>query len=195
VSFLNLFKVISFDFTMLDFACVVVTNYHSIMYASAVFAAIMLFVVLFQLRRFHAARKLQKRNELELEAALYNGRPVESGAVEAVTDTPDNTMLSACLVASYLIYPSCTTVFSQAFNCRRIDGVAFLTRDLSVPCAASAHQKAELVASLMLAAFSCGLPALYLAMMYPHRHKHGLTIARKTLGGGNTGLYGSMSFL
>jgi hypothetical protein len=175
--------------------CLVVRNYHSTLYVVAVFAAGMVALLIFQLagsalvemfRQFmkrHADRALQKQD------SNISQRHIKENT--AVPEAPK--FLSACLISSYLIYPSCTAVFSNTFNCREIDGVKYLTKDLSINCASDAQQNAVAVAGLMLVVFSVGLPVLYLQML--HKHRPGVNAA----GGhehavGATGLYGSMQF-
>jgi hypothetical protein len=80
-------------------------------------------------------------------------------------------LLSLCIVPSYLLYPSISALFFQTFNCREIDHDNFLAPDLSIDCNSSEHARAEGVAWVMIAAFSIGLPAIYQALLYPHRKR------------------------
>jgi hypothetical protein len=84
------------------------------------------------------------------------------------SDTHSN-VLALCIVPSYLVYPTFSSVFFQTFNCRRIDQDRFLVSDLSIDCDSSEHARAEVVAGLMIFAFSIGLPVLYQALLYPNR--------------------------
>jgi hypothetical protein len=78
-------------------------------------------------------------------------------------------VLTLCIVPSYLVYPTFSSVFFQTFNCREIDQDRFLVSDVSIDCDSSEHASAEVVAGLMIFTFSIGLPVLYLALLYPHR--------------------------
>jgi hypothetical protein len=92
-------------------------------------------------------------------------------------------LLSLFIVPSYLLYPSISALFFQTFNCREIDQSRFLTPDLSINCDSSEHARAEGVARLMIGAFSIGLPAIYQALLYPHRHQLASSLSHEGTGG------------
>jgi hypothetical protein len=66
--------------------------------------------------------------------------------------------LSLCIVPSYLLYPSTSSVLFQTFNCRTIDQDRILSRDLSVNCDTEAHAQAQSMALVMIVLFCVGLP-------------------------------------
>jgi hypothetical protein len=146
---LDLPKYISID-------CVVDNNYHSKLYGTAVFAAGMVGIIFLQILGAAAKTALAHHQDAKSE---------ETKAVAAEAPA----FLAACLIGSYLIYPSCTAIFSQTFNCREIDSVDYLTKDLSIKCDSAAQTAAESVAGLMLFVFSVGLPCLYLMMLRKHK--------------------------
>ena len=146
---LDLPKYISID-------CVVDSNYHSKLYGTAVFAAGMVGIIFLQILGAAAKTALAHHQDAKSE---------ETKAVAAEAPA----FLAACLIGSYLIYPSCTAIFSQTFNCREIDSIYYLTKDLSIKCDSAAQTAAESVAGLMLFVFSVGLPCLYLMMLRKHK--------------------------
>jgi hypothetical protein len=79
-----------------------------------------------------------------------------------------STVPVACL---YLAYPSVSSSFFQALNCRSIDKDRWLEADLSIDCTDEQHRNAELVAWVMILIFSFGFPALCFAMLFPHRRE------------------------
>jgi hypothetical protein len=110
---------------------------------------------------------------------------------QVTTREVSSTYFSVCLVTSYLIYPSFTAgtmhcrydfcvvlicfsvivlaVWSTTFNCREIDGVLYLAKDLGIRCDSPQQKTAELVAGFMLVVYSAGLPLLYLAILVSTR--------------------------
>jgi hypothetical protein len=80
-------------------------------------------------------------------------------------------LLGLCLVPSFMLYPSISSVLFQTFMCRTIDSKQFLTKDLSIDCASAEHRAAETRAAVMIVLFSFGLPAMYQALLYPHRRQ------------------------
>jgi hypothetical protein len=76
---------------------------------------------------------------------------------------------NALFVLGYFIYASANTIFFQTFNCQRIDSTSLLRNDLTIDCSDPAHKSASLFAGFMVLTFSCGLPAMYLLLLFPHR--------------------------
>jgi hypothetical protein len=62
----------------------------------------------------------------------------------------------------------CKVIFS-VFHCILVDGVEYLSTDLSIRCDSTAHHSAEIFASFMVVAFPLGLPALYFFILYHNR--------------------------
>jgi hypothetical protein len=80
-------------------------------------------------------------------------------------------LLGLCIVPSYMLYPSISSVLFQTFMCRSIDSKRFLTKDLSIDCTSAEHRTAESRALVMIALFSFGLPVIYQALLFPHRRQ------------------------
>jgi hypothetical protein len=176
------FQLLTFDLpSYVSIDCLFANNYHSKMYGIAIIATFMITAIVLQLV-WEEVRKL---------TVCLTGKA--GVVVQHDGDKEVSKYFSACLVFSYLIYPSCTAVFSQTFNCRDIDGVGYLTKDLSILCNSPQQKTAESVAGLMLVVFSMGLPALYFAMLVKHRPSFNAAGGREHAAHA-TGLYGTMAF-
>jgi hypothetical protein len=186
---LNLPSYVSID-------CLVKNNYHSKMHGVSFFAGLMMAVIGLQLlwpEVHKAALLLRLRFARQSENGAGNNSDVKSTLAVPEKEQTVSKHFSACLVVSYLIYPSFTAVFSQTFNCRTIDGVSYLTKDLSIRCDSPEQHAAEILAGFMLVLFSTGLPALYLAMLVKHRPAANAAGGREhTVDSG--GMYSTMAF-
>jgi hypothetical protein len=78
-------------------------------------------------------------------------------------------VMGVLTVLGYFIYPSANMVFFQTFNCQQIDTAEYLRSDLGIECSDPTHRSTQVFAALMIMLFSFGLPALYLALLWPHK--------------------------
>jgi hypothetical protein len=105
-------------------------------------------------------------------------------------------LLALSIVPSYLLYPSTSSVLFQTFNCREIDQHRMLAGDLSIDCSTSAHERAESIAWVMILLFSIGLPVMYQALLYPHRHRLASSISHEaSSAAGAPASFRALSFL
>ena len=149
---------------MFKVECLVQTSYHSRLYAVAIGSASVLGVVSFALVRT-ARQRVQPRN-----ATKSRGRSQTLLQKAAAKKASDRKFLSFCLVLSYLVYPSSSSVFFQTFNCRWIDSAEYHTKDMGIKCQEQPHLNAEKVATAMILCFSFGLPLIYLSLLVPQRN-------------------------
>jgi hypothetical protein len=114
--FLGSFSVLDFQLPIGSLSCLFETNYHTRLQLCAVASTFVLLVLLLQLTC----------GELLRRARVVNAARSQK-------------LLSACLVFSYLVYPSNSMVFFQTLNCREIDGVSYVHRS-SASASASSNQ-------------------------------------------------------
>jgi hypothetical protein len=170
--FLASFQWLTFEPPFTTFECWMPNNYHDRLATAVVFAALIMSVLLLGFLRTKAG------------GTKNNGH-----------------MLALCIVPSYLLYPSTSTVLFNTLNCRQIDEVSYLTQDLSINCDSAAHKTAKGVAMFGICMFSLGLPAMYQALLYPHRHKLASSAAHEESpsvaggGGGSTETFHALKFL
>jgi hypothetical protein len=164
---LGSFAFVGFDLPlMFKVECLVQTNYHSRVYAAAIGSALVLGVLSFALVR--TTMKSRGRSQTLLQKAAAKEA---SGRKLLAKEASGRKFLSFCLVLSYLVYPSSSSVFFQTFNCRWIDSVEYHTKDTGIKCQEQPHMNAETLATAMIGCFSFGLPLLYLSLLIPQRNK------------------------
>jgi hypothetical protein len=139
LEWLERFRLVTFDFpSYVSIDCLVKKNYHDMLYWVASVAAVMISAIALQLLW------AEVNIIVSWLTARFGGQSGRNN--EETQDEQDvSKYFSACLVVSYLIYPSFTAgktrfallirfalftfgyfvlaVFSQTFNCREIDGV------------------------------------------------------------------------
>ena len=157
---------IGFDLPlMFKVECLISADYHSRLFSVSAASMLVLFVLVFALVRSSTKRAhFVRRNRSATLAA-------KAAAQRVVAQSSGRKFLSTCLVLSYLVYPSSSSVFFQTFNCRTIDGVEYHTKDLSIICTTGKHVKAERVATAMILLFSFGLPVVYMSLLFPQRRQ------------------------
>jgi hypothetical protein len=102
------------------------------------------------------------------------------GVMQQARSSHNGRLLALCVVPSYVVYPTMSSTLFQTFNCRDIYKDSLHARDLSIDCRSAKHASAEAVAWLMIVVFSIGLPVVYQALLYPHRHALGASAAHKS---------------
>jgi hypothetical protein len=104
--------------------CLVKKNYHSMLYGVAAAASLLMSAISLQVL-WAEVRKIVSmlRSHSTGTSSSTSPGPSAGEEVEAEKEEVVSKYFSSCLVLSYLIYPSCTAVFSQTFNCREINGV------------------------------------------------------------------------
>jgi hypothetical protein len=73
------------------------------------------------------------------------------------------------LVVAYFFYSPTSARIFQIFNCRKIDGGIYLTRDYSMDCDTDSHRAYEMFACFMVAIIAIGLPLMYFLILYYNR--------------------------
>jgi hypothetical protein len=119
---------------MFKIECHVRANYHSRLYTVAICSGGVLTALTFALVQ---SRKTVKKMKKSASSMVVMTRPRSNGADglakmerRAVKAARRKKFLSGCLVLSYLVYPSSSSVFFQTFNCRDIDGDRFVDQIL-----------------------------------------------------------------
>eukprot|EP00937_MAST-01D_sp_MAST-1D-sp2_P008078 g8078.t1 len=79
-------------------------------------------------------------------------------------------LLRVFLVITYLLYPTLTAVLFQTFSCEQIHIGRFLHYDYAVNCDSAGHQAYEHLAVVVIVIFAIGVPVLFWALLFRHRH-------------------------
>lgn len=78
--------------------------------------------------------------------------------------------LSMALLVTFLVYSSVSSVVFQMFACDKLDdGNRYLRADYTILCDSPKHKFFEVYASIMIAIYPVGIPALYIGLLLKDR--------------------------
>lgn len=73
------------------------------------------------------------------------------------------------LVFTYLVYPSCSQVVLDTFNCDHMGSESYLFADYSTKCYTHAHTVMKIYASIFVFIYPLGCPLMYYILLWNHR--------------------------
>ncbi|CAN0055978.1 unnamed protein product, partial [Sphacelaria rigidula] len=71
---------------------------------------------------------------------------------------------------TFLVYSSVSSILFQMFSCERLDdGKNYLRADYRIDCDSPKHVSLQIYAGFMIALYTAGIPAFYVALLVRHR--------------------------
>ena len=70
----------------------------------------------------------------------------------------------------FLMYPGLGLKAFRVFKCKDVDGIFYLQADMNIICGEGEHLVLSAAAIVFIVLYVIGIPAAYIAVMFPHRH-------------------------